>query len=505
MNLDLLVTEALGPFRLSLEGNLFETGGYPIVRSSRRGPIDIDADSEHFTLNGRVEWVPSSDASMFLTGNVFEEERVNGTRLQVNDTRAGSVAAGGRLRTADGSEWSAQVDAQLQTFRSTFTSQAADRTSERLTLDQTVPSTSVGGAFGWLKRFGAHTLLSGLDARWVEGETDEEVFSGVTGAFTGTRVAGGQQWLTGVYLQDVYRPTERWELTAGLRADYWLAYDGRRHDRAATGVTTRRTAFPEADRLIVSPRLAARVAVTDTTDVRASVYQGFRAPTINELYRLFRVRNDVTVANEALRPERLTGGEIGLQQRWGPFEGRATGFWNEVKDLVANVTLPINLPDCPAGTTCRQRQNLDLARIRGVETELEYRPWRDWRFVASHLFTDARVVDASAQPALEGKRLAQVPQNSAAFSVRYDNRAFVSVTATARYIGRQFEDDLNTLPLGASWVFDVYLSRALTTWAEAFAAVENVFDETVTVGRTSEGVVSIGAPLAARAGLRLRF
>jgi iron complex outermembrane receptor protein len=114
-------------------------------------------------------------------------------------------------------------------------------------------------------------------------------------------------------------------------------------------------------------------------------------------------------------------------------------------------------------------------------------------------------VDASAQPALEGKRLAQVPQNSAAFSVRYDNRAFVSVTATARYIGRQFEDDLNTLPLGASWVFDVYLSRALTTWAEAFAAVENVFDETVTVGRTSEGVVSIGAPLAARAGLRLRF
>ena len=37
---------------------------------------------------------------------------------------------------------------------------------------------------------------------------------------------------------------------------------------------------------------------------------------------------------------------------------------------VANVTLATPLPDCPPGTTCRQRQNLDLSRIRGLETEL---------------------------------------------------------------------------------------------------------------------------------------
>jgi hypothetical protein len=59
---------------------------------------------------------------------------------------------------------------------------------------------------------------------------------------------------------------------------------------------------------------------------------------------------------------------VGVQQRVGPFEGRVTAFWNEVQDLVANVTLTTPLPDCPAGTICRQRQNLDRARIRGVET-----------------------------------------------------------------------------------------------------------------------------------------
>jgi hypothetical protein len=38
-----------------------------------------------------------------------------------------------------------------------------------------------------------------------------------------------------------------------------------------------------------------------------------------------------------------------------------------------------------------------------------------------------------------------------------------------------------------------------------FAAVENVFDTPYSVGRTSEGVVSIGAPRIVRGGLRLTF
>src|SRR5439155_8060053 len=126
------------------------------------------------------------------------------------------------------------------------------------------------------------------------------------------------------------------------------------------------------------------------TDRRASAYKSFRVPTLNEQYRVFGVRNDVTVANESLRPEQLTGGELGVQQRWGPLLGRITGYWNEVHDLVANVTLTSRLPDCPVGTTCRQRQNLDLAGIRRFETQLELRPAPDWRFLVSYLVADAR-------------------------------------------------------------------------------------------------------------------
>src|SRR5262249_55891697 len=128
-----------------------------------------------------------------------------------------------------------------------------------------------------------------------------------------------------------------------VRADYWSTYNGNRTDTPPPAGVPARQTFGDSERFLTSPRGAALFHATSTTDLRASIYQGYRVPTLNELYRLFRVRNDVTVANPELRPERMTGGELGLEQRWGPFAGRVTGFWNDVKDLVANVTLTSRL------------------------------------------------------------------------------------------------------------------------------------------------------------------
>ena len=500
---DLLLTEALGPFRLSLEGTYFSTDGYPVVSASRRGAIDVDAGSEHVTFNGRADLVLSPDLSVFVRGSYYEESRENGTRLQINNTDAGSFATGVRARTGDGSEWTGSVFADFQAFRSTFSAQAADRNSETLALDQRVPSTSGGAALSWSRAFGAHRLLAGTDFRWIDGETDERVY--VAGAFARTRVAGGEQQIYGLFLQDVYRPIPMLELVAGIRGDYWRAYDGFRRDTPPPAGILARQTYSDIDRIGVSPRLAALVHATPTTDVRASAYQGFRVPTINELYRVFRVRNDVTVANEHLKPERLTGGEVGVEQRGGPFTGRATAFWNEVEDLIANVTLTARLPDCPVGTACRQRQNLDRARIRGAETELELRPARDWRIIGGYIFTDATVRSAPQQVALEGKRLAQVPRHGASVTVRYDNPALFTAAATVRFVGRQFEDALNTLPLGSYALVDLFLSRRLARWAEVFVGIENLLDTTYRTGRTSEGVVSIGMPFQVHGGARLSF
>jgi len=503
MNFDLLLHEAQGPFRISLEGNYFNTEGYKVVKASRRGSIDIEADSDHAIFNGRAELIATPEASLFISGAYFDEDRGNGTPLQFNRTRFGGGAIGGRLGTLETGELRVTAFADNQWFRSTFSAQALDRASETLALDQQVPTVSAGGLLQLSRRFGNNLVTTGGDVRWVTGETQEEVFN--AGVFLRDRVAGGEQIVGGLFLQDVYTPHPMLELVGGIRGDYWRNYNGKRSDTPPPAGVPAQQTFNDIERIIPSPRAAVLFHATPTTDLRASAYQGFRVPTLNELYRVFRVRNDVTVANATLRPERLTGGELGVQQRWGPFEGRVTGYWNDVKDLIANVTLTTRLPDCPVGTTCRQRQNLDLARIRGVETDLELRFGSTWRFLVSYLYTDARVVEASQQPDLEGKRLAQVPQNTVTGSIRFTHPAWFNLNVTGRYVGQQFEDDLNTLPLWSYFVVDLFLSRAFGKHTEVYVAVDNLLNRIYTTGRTSEGVISTGEPRMARAGLRLRF
>ena len=502
-NIDVLVRDALGPWRLSLEGNYFDTAGYKIILPSQRGAIDIPADSRHVVFNGRVEFVPSPDLTLFAALTFFDEDRHNGTRLQVNDTRSGSLATGATVRASDGSEWKTTVFSQIQGFHSTFSTQAPDRQSETLALDQNSPSTTVGGSLSWSRRFGDHLLLSGLDLRWVDGKTDEGVFN--NNVFLRTRVAGGDQFFAGLYVQDVITLGRQWELVGSLRGDYWLSYDGFRSDTPPPAGIPARQFFRSADYVIPSPRVAALFHATPTTDLEASAYQGFRVPTLNEQYRVFRVRNDVTVANAGLRPERLSGGELGVRQRVGPVDVRVTGFWNEVTDQILNVTLAAPLPDCPAGTTCRQRQNVELTRIRGIETEIQVRPFPGWRVLLGHAYTDARVVEARRQPVLDGKRLAQVPNNVVTLGVRWDNPAWVNVAANLRYVGRQFEDDLNTLPLNPYTVVDLQLSRPITKWGEIFLAFENILDETYAVQRTTDGIVTTGGPRQIRGGVRLTY
>ena len=499
---DLLATEVLGPLSVSVEGAKFDTHGYDIVKASRRGRIDEPADSHNGVGTGRMELALSPDLTLFATGGYFGEQRGNGTPLQVNDTELGHLFTGGRLRTSDDSVWQLTVWAQREGFHSTFSTQAADRNSETLALTQRSPSTTAGGVLQWNRAFGGHGVLAGIDTHWVGGETDENVF--VNGRFSRSRVAGGEQVFVGGFVQDAWKVTRWLELTGALRLDWWQAYQGERIEDSTPAGTPGRQDFRAVDYVIPSPKLAALVHATPWLDLFASVYQGFRVPTLNEQYRPFRVRNDVTVANQSLKPERLTGGEAGVSGRWGIFDARVTWFWNEVQDQIVNVTLGTNLPDCPAGTTCRQRRNVDLTRIRGFESEFEVRPFPRWRLTAGHVYLDAHVVDASS-PALRGNRLAQVPDHVVTFGVHWEDPAWFLASLFVRRVGRQFEDDLNTLPMGAYTTVDVRIARQVARWAQVYFAVENLLDETFTVARTTEGVVSIGSPRFFHGGVRLAF
>ena len=134
--------------------------------------------------------------------------------------------------------------------------------------------------------------------------------------------------------------------------------------------------------------------------LRGAVYRGWRLPTLNELYRPFRVGAEVTTANEMLKPERLWGGEVGVDWERDDTKLSATLFVNHLTNAIANVTLAPNL---------NQRQNLDAIDTKGIEISAEQKI--DFLTLrATYALTDAKVDASRGAAALDGRRPAQIAQ-----------------------------------------------------------------------------------------------
>jgi outer membrane receptor protein involved in Fe transport len=241
-----------------------------------------------------------------------------------------------------------------------------------------------------------------------------------------------------------------------------------------------------------------RWQANEEVSVAATAYRSFRAPTLNELYRGFRVGNVVTDPNPSLGPERLAGVELGAG--WTPGAGgrrlRATLFWMELEDPIANVTVASG-PELVR----RRRENLGRIRSRGLELEAETKVGRRLAVHASCLLVESTVRSFAADPALVGKRVAQVPRAQAALGLTWRGERSVA-SLSSRGSGRAFEDDRNALDLERFALVDGELSRALRGGLDAFVAGENLLDEEVIVGRA--GVTTVGTPRLLRVGLRWR-
>jgi outer membrane receptor protein involved in Fe transport len=221
---------------------------------------------------------------------------------------------------------------------------------------------------------------------------------------------------------------------------------------------------------------------------------------LNELYRSFRLGNVFTLANDKLLAERLTGGEVGgsLSAFNKKLTMRGTFLWNIIARPIANVTLSAT----PALIT-RERENLGRTQSRGVEFSVEAHPWERVTLSGGYQYTDAIVLDFSAERALQGLQIPQVPRQQFTLQARYAKPSRWTVAIQGRFCGVQFDDDLNTLPLNHFFVLDVFASYPLTARLDSFVTVENLTDRRYAVARTP--VEMLGPPLLINVGLRMHL
>lgn len=483
-----------------LSAEAFHTDGYVLVDPAQRGRVDTRAGAEHTTLEITLERLISDTGRIFARGSLFGETRENGTPLQTNNTYIRQVSVGSDLQSSRAGSFTARVFALTEIYNQDFSSIAADRNSELLTRSQRVPAQQVGVVSQWSRAAGPfQTIVAGVDAREVRGSSDELGFT--AGRLTLGVGAGGRERNAGVFAQDMIHITPRWLLTLGARGDHWSNFDALSTSRSLVLPTPATvTRFNDRTENAFSPRVTLLHKLTDNISLMISGYRAFRAPTLNELYRSFRVGNVLTLANDKLRAERLTGGEAGAS--FAAFNHRlnvrGTFFWSEITRPIANVTLSVT----PALIT-RQRQNLGRTRSRGVDVEAEARVTNTVSVSGGYQFIDATVLQFPGNTSLEGLLIPQVPRHLLTFQARYSNPRRLTFAIQGRAVGLQFDDDQNQFRLERYFTLDAFASRSLGRGVEAFGAFENLFNERYDIGRTP--VRTVGPPLLARVGIRFRL
>lgn len=343
-------------------------------------------------------------------------------------------------------------------------------------------------------------MTAGSDVRWVEGETNEAYLWNGT-EFTRLRNAGGGQLFAGIFGEDDWSPNDYLTIIGGLRYDHWELFNGfRKASDRATGAVTLDSQFPDRSGDEINGRIGARAKLKNEVTLRGAFYSGFRVPTLNELYRPFRVGNDVTEANAELRPEHSLGGEAGIDwQATASLRLSGTLFLNYLHDAVGNITIgqgPGTFSPggfIPAGGVLRPRQNIDLVVAPGLSASASWQLSRTLSLTGSYLFTHP-TVERAADPLLEGKLLAQTPEHVFTGGIKWAPNQQWTLSAQIRYNDQQFEDDQNSRVLAPFTTVDAAVIYNFSSHGSAAIRVENLFDQEIETGKSADGLVSIGAP-----------
>ena len=436
----------------SLGSRAYTTNGYYIVAEERRGRVDEEAAVRFLGGNARLDRLGDGHR-LYFKFDLLAEQRKNGTQLTRNSTGLSTLSAHyQREFTRDSLSLSGSYT--REDFLSTFSSITANRNVEVLSYKQTVPSEAVGAAGAWNRRGTQWNLYAGGDYLGVEGYSTDALVP------TGFRVGGGRMNQGGAFGQFDYKAGPA-RLFLGARQN-------------ATGL----------GRHFFSPS-AGVSAGNQQLRARGTVYRAFRAPTLNELYREFRVGNTVTRANDQLTPETVTGVELGFDFTGESTRGGLTFYRNSLGDLITNVTLPPQPP-----LIIRQRQNAASALARGIEADLR-QTWRNLRLELGYLYADSRFSN--------GKRIPQTPRHHGSAQLTYARGGTV-VSGGLRAFSLQFEDELNSFLLPGFATAQVSVSQRLSDSLSLLGAIENVLDRQYVVGFSPTPL--IGAPILWRAGMR---
>ena len=317
----------------------------------------------------------------------------------------------------------------------TFNDPIADTSFDTPSEDR-IDQVSLGGQLQHTWQFSDYQNITyGIDYRNVQAENE------TTNLLTGITTEAYDESInqTGIFARYQANITPRFSLNAGVRQDF--------NDLADRDSFT-------------SFNLGTRVALTETTNVRANLARNFRVPTLSDLFLTTFDSN-----NPNLKTETGISFDVGVDQQIGN-RGllRVTFYRNEINDAI-NFNSDI-----------RRLDNIDRVESIGIETELNYQVF-DSVFAFANYTWNRPEIRESDNPDNRGNSLPFTSADSFNLGVAYEPGDGLYTALFLRSLSDTFVDRGNLETLDGRTTVDFKLRVPLSdTWV-VNASVDNIFDE----------------------------
>lgn len=210
---------------------------------------------------------------------------------------------------------------------------------------------------------------------------------------------------------------------------------------------------------------------------RVNAGQSFRVPNLNEL---FWPSSPYYSGNPNLRPETgssLDGGVVLQIAQHGNWQAELNGFYSTLDDLII---------DTPDASGLLMPQNIDKAKLRGIESALAWHSNGDGlTFKIAHTYLKA--TNESGRSTSRGKQLIYRPQDKLDASLGW-RVAQINFNATYQFIGKRITpaDRFGNTSLPAYRLVHLAASREIVVSElrlQVAGAIHNVFDKGIQIFR----------------------
>lgn len=250
------------------------------------------------------------------------------------------------------------------------------------------------------------------------------------------------------YIQDEWLLGDKWEIIPAVRYDHHSEFGSK-----------------------TTPHIGVTYLANDHNRFKANWGEGYKAPSVSELYMDYTHMGVLTLGNPNLRPEESKNWDLSYEGEWGKTFGKITYFHNDIDNMISTRTVG-------GRHGYNEYYNIDgTTKTHGVELTLGRKLSRDLDVKVTSNWTSASDKVASAESAAHG--VDGIADNITTLQLAYDDHRAYGYNAT----------------LWEQWVHDYYESDSSQTYSyntlnfvinkkygdtvRLFAGVDNIFNKKI--------------------------